>query len=131
MQTSNCWVFVTKTFYWKKYMPYTTILEQLHIISWNIYFGGILLFSIYSLFNTKKSQAISVQFQGFGVIFGLSLGISILSKIIFHWLQIGHYYPGTTLEKIGFSLAFLIWLSNMILEIWTLDPNILVFDSNI
>lgn len=103
-------------------MSYTVILEQFHLFSWNIYFGGMLLFAIYSIFNTHKSQAISLQFQGFGVIFGLSLGAAILSKIVLHWLDVGHYYPRNTAETLGFGFAFLTWLSNMVLEVWTLDP---------
>lgn len=103
-------------------MFYTMILEQIYFFFWSIYFGGMLLFSIYSIVNTEKSEAISLQFQGFGVIFGLSLGFAILSKLLFHWLEVGHYYPRNTAETLGYIFAFGTWLSNMILEIWTLDP---------
>jgi hypothetical protein len=103
-------------------MSYTIFLDQFHNIVWNIYFGGILTFSIYSLFKSKESPSISLQFKNVGVVLGLSLGFAILSKLLSHWLVFGHYYPRNTVEAIAFGSAFLLWLSNMILEIWTLDP---------
>ena len=103
-------------------MSYTIILEQIYLLSWSIYLGGMLLFSIFGIFNSDKPEAISLQFQKFGVIFGLSLGAALLSKILFHGLDVGHYYPRNLNEVLGFGFAFLTWLSNMILEVWTLDP---------
>lgn len=103
-------------------MSYTIFLDQFHNIVWNIYFGGILTFSIYSFFKSKETPSISLQFKNVGVVLGLSLGFAILSKLLSHWLDVGHYYPRSTMETIAFTAAFLLWLSNMILEIWTLDP---------
>ena len=38
------------------------------------------------------------------------------------WFERGSYYPQNTLETIGCGVGFGMWVSNMVLEIWTLDP---------
>ena len=38
------------------------------------------------------------------------------------WFERGSYYPQSTLETIGCAVGLGMWISNMVLEIWTLDP---------
>ena len=91
-------------------------------ISWTIYSGLILAFAILILFKKAHRTEVLNWFKDFGVILGLSLGGTILPSIVLKWQSAQHFYPETYNEKMGIIVGFAMWVSNIILEIWTLDP---------
>ena len=109
----------------------TTPLNVISIISWALYIGPMLAFT--ALF-ILQSQIVSVKradlvatFQLWGAGFGLSLGALIFSLLLARWQQYGEYVlywseSDDQLQSLGIIFGLLAWISNMILEVWTLDP---------
>ena len=98
-----------------------SILSIIRDIGWMIYAGTMFSFALLLPFVADKSK----QFQTFmklGTILGLSLGCVIFSCLLSRWIEVGHYYPQNMMERIAFCTALSFWASNIILEIWTLDP---------
>jgi|GEM_PF-3458573 len=91
-------------------------------IAWTLYMGVVVSFALMSIFSTVEKHDYLLWFRKFGVILGLSLGTTILSSIVLTWLSRSSFYPQSTLETIGLGIGFTMWVSNIILEIWTLDP---------
>ena len=85
-----------------------TIVREL---SWSIYFGIIVGFSLTSLFPEATFSRIK-SFQSFGVILGLSLGATILSTIALLWFERGNFYPSSTIEMVGWIIGFT-WVSTL------------------
>lgn len=90
-------------------------------VCWTLYAGVILAYAFNSIHTTSTKDFLT-NFRSVGVILGLSFGGTILSSIAIYWFSRGSYYPTSTLEMVGWSLGFTLWVSNIILEIWTLDP---------
>lgn len=110
-----------------------TFLQTLTLVqstAWSIYLGIIASFAILGIFSRVNIRDYLVWFRKFGVILGLSLGATLLSTIALIWFERGSYYPVAGIETIGVTFGFAMWVSNIILEIWTLDP-IRKFDLNI
>ena len=63
-------------------------------------------------------------YRSWGPGFGLSLGAPVLGALSLHWIQAGSFTwaDSTTLESVGWVLFLVMWTSNFILEIWTLEP---------
>ena len=97
------------------------IMTIVRDLSWSIYLGIIVGFSVTSLFPEATFSRIK-SFQSFGVILGLSLGATILPSIALLWFERGNFYPSSTIEMVGWIIGLCMWVSNIILEIWTLDP---------
>ena len=97
-------------------------LDVIRCIAWSMYMGLMLAFATLSIFSTIDIESYLEWFRKFGVILGLSLGATLLSSIVLIWFERGSYYPQSTLETIGCVVGFGMWVSNMVLEIWTLDP---------
>lgn len=96
------------------------MLEILYVcqtIGWTLYAGPMIAFSImaYTDKNFYKS------FSHFGVGFGLSLTLWIYSTIAIQYLSQGHFFPNIR-ENLWIPVAIVMWISNIKLEIWTLDP---------
>ena len=110
-----------------------TILQSLEVIrevAWSMYLGLMLAFAILSVFSEFDLPDYLKWFSKFGVVLGLSLGATLLPSIVLVWFERGSYYPQGTLETVGVTIGFVMWISNIILEIWTLDP-IRKYDLNI
>ena len=110
-----------------------TILQSLEVIrgvAWSMYLGLMLAFAILSVFSEFDLADYLKWFSKFGVVLGLSLGATLLPSIVLVWFERGSYYPQGTLETVGVTIGFVMWVSNIILEIWTLDP-IRKYDLNI
>ena len=110
-----------------------TVLQMLTILrnlSWSLYIGLMISFALLKIFSQTDSDDYLRWFRKFGVILGISLGGSILPSIVLLWFERGHYYTQSTLETVAIGFAFSLWVSNIILEIWTLDP-IRKYDLNI
>lgn len=105
-------------------------LSICRLLAWTLYVGVVVSFAILQLFSQTDTADYLLWFRKMGVILGLSLGASILPSIVIRWLEIGSYYPLSSMEGVAFSVGFALWVSNIILEIWTLDP-IRKFDLNL
>ena len=108
-----------------------TLLNAISIISWAIYIGPMLaftvLFVLQSQIKSVKLVDLVSAFQLWGAGFGLSLGALIFSLLLSRWKQYGEYVlywsqREDQLQSIAIIVAIFAWWSNMILEVWTLDP---------
>lgn len=105
-------------------------LSICRLLAWMLYVGVVVSFAILQLFSQTDTENYLLWFRKMGVILGLSLGATILPSIVIRWLETGSYYPLSSMEGVAFSVGFALWVSNIILEIWTLDP-IRKFDLNL
>ncbi len=99
-----------------------TTLDVIRNVAWSVYMGLVLAFAVLSIFSKIAIESYLEWFRRFGVILGLSLGATLLPSIVLIWFERGSYYPQGTLETIGCAVGLGMWISNMVLEIWTLDP---------
>ena len=97
-------------------------LDVIRSVAWSMYLGIIVAFATLSIFSKIEIKSYLEWFRKFGVILGLSLGTTLLSSIVTIWFERGTYYPQTSIESLGAGIGFGMWVSNIILEIWTLDP---------
>ena len=97
-------------------------LDVIRNIAWSMYFGLVVSFATLSIFSKIEIESYLEWFRRFGVILGLSLGATLLPSIAIIWFERGSYYPQNTIETLGAGIGFGTWVSNIILEIWTLDP---------
>jgi hypothetical protein len=99
------------------------ILSITRDIGWMIYGGTIISFTLLlPLISRVDREKQFRSFMSLGPILGLSLGGVIFSCLLIRWIDVGHYYAQGSIEKFAFSFGLLLWVSNIILEIWTLDP---------
>ena len=108
-----------------------SLLNAISIIAWALYIGPMVAFTVLFILH---SQIKSVSLKGlvdtfmlWGAGFGLSLGALIFSLLLSRWQQYGEfvlYWSQTSdhLQTSAITIAFLAWISNMVLEVWTLDP---------
>ena len=97
-------------------------LDVIRSVAWTMYLGLVLSFATLGIFSKTDIESYLEWFRRFGVILGLSLGATLLPSIVIIWFERGSYYPQNTIETIGCAVGFGMWVSNMVLEIWTLDP---------
>ena len=93
------------------------ILLFTQLLGWLLYAGPMIALTTLFLYDRSAAET----FQKWGVGFGLSLTLFVYSSIGLQYLKAGHFYP-TFDEKPWLVPAFLMWISNIKLEIWTLDP---------
>ena len=96
------------------------MIEFLYIcqtLAWTVYAGPMIAFCILSYLNPNFYKL----FSQFGVGFGLSLTVWIYSTIVIQYLSEGHFFPSPQ-ENPWLIAALIMWVSNIKLEIWTLDP---------
>ncbi len=98
------------------------ILTLLRDLGWSMYLGIVLGFTLISLFQNGQTLKLIRTFQHFGVVLGLSLGSTILPAIALIWFQRGTFTPSSQFELIAWIIGLCMWVSNIILEDWTLDP---------
>ena len=104
-------------------MSIELLLIVLRDLSWSVYSGTYLVFAVYLSFLSKEKRNLEVRsLMNTGVVLGLSLGLLIFVVLLNRWLAIGHYYPTSISETLAFTLAGALWVSNIVFEIWTLDP---------
>ena len=94
-----------------------SFLYVLQTLGWTLYAGPMIAFSIMSYTNKEFYKS----FSHFGVGFGLSLTLWIYSTIAIQYLSHGHFFPELG-ENLWIPAAIAMWISNIKLEIWTLDP---------
>lgn len=105
-------------------------LQIIRDITWSLYLGPVVAFAI--LIGVHKYISIETHeliraFRSFGSIFGLSMGATILTTLIIWYQDTGSFdLTWTTqndiLTNLGVFVFLILWASNCILEIWTLDP---------
>ena len=97
------------------------MIDILRNMAWYIYFGIVVATAVLCVFSSDKAKVIAI-FQQFGVILGVSFGSTVLFSMLLRWIEVGHFYPSYSQDTMIFTVGVMLWLSNMILEIWTLDP---------
>jgi hypothetical protein len=107
------------------------LLLTLSTFFWSMYFGPMLAFTVI-LMGKKylfplKTESIVRTYQAWGAGFGLSLGAFIFTNIYLRWQQYGEFalywsLPNDQLLSLSIILGFFAWISNLILEVWSLDP---------
>ena len=96
------------------------VIEFLYVcqnLGWTVYAGPMIAFAVLSYIHPH----FYTPFSHFGVGFGLSLTLWIYSTIGIQYLSEGHFFPSLT-DNPWLIAAFVMWISNIKLEIWTLDP---------
>lgn len=94
-----------------------SILTILQSLGWALYAGPMIAFAI--MIHTKK-PTIPI-FQLWGVGFGLSLALWIYTTIALQYAAEATFLIDIR-SNIWILAAFIMWVSNVKLEIWTLDP---------
>ena len=66
-------------------------------------------------------------FRSWGPGFGLSMGALVSGALVLRWMETNTFAwtvdtPIGALDSFAWSTLFLLWVSNIKLEIWTLDP---------
>lgn len=94
-----------------------SLLPILQSIGWLLYAGPMISFAI-----LVRLQPASIEsFQRWGVGFGLSLAVWVYTSIAIQYIKYDTFYP--ELQSNPWIIAAIImWISNIKLEIWTLDP---------
>ena len=94
-----------------------SLISNIQSLGWALYAGPMIAFCI--MVHTNKSSI--PIFMHWGVGFGLALTTWIYSSITLQYLSAGHFFPDLS-QNSWMIAAFLMWVSNIKLEIWTLDP---------
>ena len=98
---------------------------------WLLYAGPMIAFTLLIVLTPISAQpqlrARIRAFQSWGPGFGIALGLCIYSAVAGFWMQNGDFdLPWQTSSEQLFSSGVLVglcmWISNIKLEIWTLDP---------
>lgn len=92
-------------------------LYTLQSLGWVLYAGPMIAFAILIHIQPTCTE----HFQRWGVGFGVSLTIWIYSSIAIQYVHTGSLYPDISSNP-WIIAAFIMWISNIKLEIWTLDP---------
>ena len=93
------------------------LLSTLQSLGWLLYAGPMLAFAV-MVFTNKNTISC---FTHWGVGFGLSLTLWIYTTIALQYLNQGNFEPILS-KNMWIPLAICMWISNIKLEIWTLDP---------
>jgi hypothetical protein len=98
---------------------------------WALYIGPMLAFAVLLTFRehikSLSDEHLVRAFQSYGAPFGLSFGTLIFLLLYSRWQQYGEFnlYWSTTSDQyqsIAIIIGIIVWLSNLVLEVWTLDP---------
>ena len=94
-----------------------SLLPILQSIGWLLYAGPMISFAILVRFQPASIES----FQKWGVGFGLSLAVWVYTSIAIQYMDHATFYP--ELQSNPWIIAAIVmWISNIKLEIWTLDP---------
>lgn len=105
-----------------------TTLLLIRNFTWMLYAGPMIAFCFVFLFTRGHNHVARIQtFQAFGPVFGVSLGLCIYSAVGYHWIAHKHFYmtwatENEQLMSAGILCGLIMWISNIKLEVWTLDP---------
>lgn len=109
----------------------TTLLTSASVFLWALYIGPMIaftvLFTLRSHIKSLTTQQLVRCFQAWGPGFGLSLGTLIFAILYLRWQQFGEFslYWSTAHDQqqsIAILIGFVGWVSNLVLEVWTIDP---------
>ena len=94
-----------------------SLLPILQSIGWLLYAGPMIAFAILVRFHPSSIES----FQKWGVGFGLSLAVWVYTSIAIQYMDHATFYPELQSNP-WIVAAIIMWISNIKLEIWTLDP---------
>ena len=89
----------------------------LQSLGWLLYAGPMIAFAILVQLHPTSIES----FQKWGVGFGLSLAVWIYTSIAIQYIAHSTFYPDLTSNP-WIIVAIGMWISNIKLEIWTMDP---------
>ena len=92
-------------------------LSVLQSLGWLLYAGPMIAFAILVRVHTPSVES----FQKWGVGFGLSLTLWIYTSIAIQYFNNATFYPDLSSNP-WIIAGITMWISNIVLEIWTLDP---------
>jgi hypothetical protein len=107
------------------------LLPALRDLAFAIYTGPMVAFSVLTLAQPKISglspETLTRTFRAWGPGFGISLGIAVFSALATHYDQRGAFTwgpngGGDSWELAHWLLFLFVWISNIKLEVWTLEP---------
>ena len=97
-----------------------------------VYGGGICVFALMALLSARfgglPTAKVLLAYRGFGPGLGVGLGATILGALVAHYGTVGVFEWGLDPATGGATgllawLVFLaVWVSNIQLEVWTLEP---------
>lgn len=105
-----------------------TILRDLGFL---LYGGPLVAFTILVLFAGRltgdRPWRLVRTYQAWGPGLGVSLGVTVLGALTMHWLEHGAFRwtwatPAEAWSTAAWVAFFLVWVSNLRLEVWTLEP---------
>jgi hypothetical protein len=111
--------------------PLASLAELVRDLGFLVYGGSMLSFTALVTAAARRSSLSSPvvvrAFQAWGPGLGLSLGAVVSGALAAHYLRIGawSWVPSTGIGWTGLFawLAFFaLWASNVVLEVWTLEP---------
>lgn len=109
----------------------TSLLTSVSLLFWALYIGPMVGFAVLLTFrkhlNTLTTEDLIRCFQSYGAPFGLSFGTLIFLFVYIRWQQYGEFnlYWSSTADQyqsLAIVIGVIVWMSNLILEVWTLEP---------
>jgi len=112
----------------------TTILlaTLLRDLSFVVHAGGIATFALLAALSARMggppTALVLRAYRAFGPGLGISLGLTILGALVAHYGSVGElsWWPSPAMGgwygTLAWATFFLAWVSNIQLEVWTLEP---------
>lgn len=108
---------------------FTTLLRDLAFV---VHAGGILTFALLAALSHRVGgpprHRILRVYQAFGPGLGISLGLLVFSSLVLHYATVGAFDwspaggGGSVAGTAAWVVFFVAWVSNIKLEVWTLEP---------
>ena len=108
------------------------IAELVRDLAFVVHAGGIITFALLVGLAHRiggPSRAHSIRtYQAFGPGLGISLGLLVLGSLVAHYGTVGAFdwsparLAGGQTSTLAWATFFLAWVSNIRLEVWTLEP---------
>lgn len=101
-------------------------------LSFVVYGGGIAVFALQAslspLVGGLPRHTVLRAYRGFGPGLGIALGLTVFSALVAHYGAVGAFSwrpvpaTGGVAGLLGWLGFFALWVSNIRLEVWTLEP---------
>jgi hypothetical protein len=111
--------------------PLASLAELIRDLGFLVYGGSMLSFTALVTAAARRSALSSPvvvrAYQAWGPGLGLSLGAVVFGALAAHYLRVGawSWVPSTGIGWTGLGAwlaLFALWVSNVVLEVWTLEP---------
>lgn len=109
-----------------------TLATLVRDLAFVVHAGGIAAFALMAALSARVGGPPTAQvlriYRGFGPGLGVSLGLTIFGALLAHYGTVGAFSWGTDAATGGWAgllawmVFFVAWVSNIQLEVWTLEP---------